>query len=159
MLLRFILCYMKKIFQRSVLALMLLFMWLPTVSAQQFSILPVASKGADCTKIINDYEVAPAQSAQIKADKDNILGCAIKTGRISLSMIPYFITYIINFLLGLVGIISVLFIVIGGYRYVLGGLTEEKEKGKNTIMHALMGMGVALLAWTIVNVIINAVTG
>ena len=157
MLLRFILCYMKKIFQRSVLALMLLFMWLPTVSAQQFSILPYTAKNTDdCKPVLNQYEV----DGKVPTDqRSDILGCAIKTGRISLAMIPYFITYIINFLLGLVGIISVLFIVIGGYRYVLGGLTEEKEKGKNTIMHALMGMAVALLAWTIVNVIINAVTG
>jgi hypothetical protein len=74
-------------------------------------------------------------------------------------MIPYFFTYFINFLLGMSGIITVLFIVIGGYHYVVGGLTEEKEKGKNTIKHALMGMGVALLAWTIVTVLINAITG
>ncbi len=91
--------------------------------------------------------------------RSNLLGCAIKYGRITLAMIPYFFTYFINFLLGMSGIITVLFIVIGGYHYVVGGLTEEKEKGKNTIKHALMGMGVALLAWTIVTVLINAITG
>lgn len=91
--------------------------------------------------------------------RSNLLGCAIKYGKVSLIMIPYFFTYFINFLLGLSGIITVLFIVIGGYHYVVGGLTEEKEKGKNTIKHALMGMGIALLAWTIVTVLINAITG
>lgn len=89
----------------------------------------------------------------------NLLGCGIKTGRISFSMIPYFITYIVNFALGLVGLISVLFIVLGGYFYVFGGLTEDKDKGKKTIVHALEGMGLALMAWTIVNVIMSAVTG
>lgn len=91
--------------------------------------------------------------------REDILACAIKTGRASLSLIPYFITYIINFALGMVGLISVLFIVIGGYRYVVGGLGEDKEKGKKTISSALMGMGLALLAWSIVNIILKAITG
>lgn len=93
-------------------------------------------------------------------ERDNLLGCAIKTGKVSLAMIPYFITYIINFLLSLSGLISVLFIVIGGYQYVYGGLGEgSKDKAKKTITHALMGLAIAILAWSIVNVIINAITG
>ncbi|HLG25573.1 MAG TPA: pilin [Candidatus Gracilibacteria bacterium] len=90
--------------------------------------------------------------------RDDLLGCAIKTGRVSLQMLPYFITYIGNFLLAMVGIICVLFIVIGGYQYIYGGLIDQKEKGKKTIIHALMGMSVALLAWVIVSVIISAIT-
>lgn len=97
--------------------------------------------------------------ASLEGLRDSVLGCGIKTGRITLSMIPYFITYFANFLLGLAGLISVLFIVIGGYRYVIGGLTEDKEKGKQTIMHALMGFGLSLLAWAIVNIVMGAVTG
>jgi len=92
-------------------------------------------------------------------NSSDVLGCAIKTGRISLAMIPYFITYVINFILSLAGLICVFFIVIGGYHYVYGGLVEDKEKGKNTIKHALMGLALALLAWTIVSVLIRAVTG
>ncbi len=108
------------------------------------------------TSDVQDLGMAASEMLDVK---DHLLGCAIKTGRISLAMIPYFFTYFINFLLGMSGIITVLFIVIGGYHYVVGGLTEEKEKGKNTIKHALMGMGIALLAWTIVTVLINAITG
>jgi len=98
-------------------------------------------------------------SDQIIDARKNLLGCAIKTGRMNLALVPYFITYIIDFALGLVGLISVLFIVIGGYRYVVGGLGEDKEKGKKTISSALMGMGLALLAWSIVNIILKAITG
>jgi hypothetical protein len=108
-------------------------------------------------------EDANANAEQLKAntqgdDRDNLLGCAIKTGRVSLQMVPYFITYVSNFLLAMVGIICVLFIVIGGYQYIYGGLIDQKEKGKKTIFHALMGMSVALLAWVIVSVIISAIT-
>lgn len=106
-----------------------------------------------------DQAQEDAKKADESPDRENLLGCAVKTGRVSLQMVPYFVVYLINFILSLIGLVSVLFIVIGGYYYVFGGLTEDKEKGKKTIYHALLGMAVALLAWTIVNVIIRAVTG
>ena len=122
--------------------------------AEALSKLESATKGATKTE-------TPAKDPvrSTSYDRDNLLGCAIKTGKITLAMIPYFITYIINFLLALSGLISVLFIVIGGYQYVYGGLGENKDKAKKTINHALMGLAIAILAWSIVNAIINAVTG
>jgi len=201
--------------------------------AQQFTLLPVAEKDADCAFVLNKFELdgkildrvamkgevfkkassnyddvvaATAQEygsgdsidekkanmeafcakepagpactkiADAKSAKDsafdstleasgnnndgraNLLGCAIKTGRISLQMIPYFISYISNFLLSIIGLICVLFIVLGGYFYIAAGLTEGKEKGKKYISHALLGMAVAILSWIIVNVVMYAVT-
>ncbi len=117
-----------------------------------------------------DQKAATANDAQQKAgvsdlsdptklaSKNDILGCAIKTGRVSLQMVPYFITYISNFLLSIVGLISMLFIVLGGYQYIAGGLTEQKDKGKQYIYHALLGMGIAIMAWVIVNMIITIIT-
>lgn len=126
---------------------------------------PVNPKAcADLNKAKDNVASANAEndsSKDAKAtsdDRANLLGCAIKTGRVSLQMIPYFITYFSNFLLSLVGIIAVLFIVIGGYQYIRGGLTENKDKGKKTISHALMGMVVAILAWVIVNLVMGALT-
>ncbi|MBD3327889.1 hypothetical protein GF340_01145 [Candidatus Peregrinibacteria bacterium] len=92
-------------------------------------------------------------------DTSELLGCAIQTGRISLAMIPYFVTSIINYILGIAGLVSVLFIVIGGYHYIWGGVTDDKEKGKKTIVHALTGLGLALMAWTIVQVVLALITG
>ena len=87
-----------------------------------------------------------------------LLGCAIKTGKIRLFMVPFFMTYIIQFLLSIAGLVAVLFMVIGGYKYVVGGLTEDKESGKKTILHALVGFIVALSAWIVVNFIQVALT-
>lgn len=87
-----------------------------------------------------------------------ILGCAVKTGKIRLYMVPFFITYLIQFLLSIAGLVAVLFMVIGGYKYVVGGLTEDKESGKKTILHALVGFIVALSAWIVVNFIQVALT-
>ncbi len=114
---------------------------------------------AERDKATDEETAKRDDSSKNRESLDNLLGCAIKTGRISLAMIPYFITYITNFLLSLSGLISVLFIVIGGYQYVYSGLGEGKDKAKKTILNALIGLGVAILAWSIVNVIIGAITG
>jgi len=159
---------MKKNFQRLAITILLFTATVLPAHAQQFSVLPQAKDASgnlmtfgNCKALMSKFESQADQSSMLKAgtDRDNTLGCAIMTGEITFSMIPYYITYITNFLLGLAALISVLFIVIGGYRYVIGGLTDDKEKGKNTIRDALMGLAVAILAWTIVSVIINAVTG
>ena len=97
----------------------------------------------------------------IKISRENLsgaLGCAIKTGRIRFFMIPFFITFLIQFLLGVAGLVAVLFMVIGGYHYVIGGITEEKEKGKKSIQNALFGLIIALSAWIVVNFIQIALT-
>ncbi len=127
----------------------------------QFTLLPYTEKSGDkCNQLMNDNSGKDV-SAIMKDDKagQDFLACGIKTGRITLAMVPYFIKYITNFILGLVGLVATLFIIIGGYHYVFGGLTDDKEKGKSSIRHALMGLALALMAWTIVNVIIQAVTG
>lgn len=65
---------------------------------------------------------------------------------------------IINIALGLVGIVSVLFLVIGGYKYITsGGDTEQIESAKGTIMNALIGLAIVLLALMIVRVVANAI--
>lgn len=115
-------------------------------------------KNAAANDAQNIAGVSNASDPTKLATQNDILGCAIKTGRISLMMIPYFITYISNFLLSIIGLISMLFIVLGGYQYVAGGLTEQKEKGKQYIYHALMGMGIAIMAWVIVNMVITIIT-
>jgi hypothetical protein len=132
-----------------------------TASAQ-FTILPSTQFDDEfCISLLNTYEAMSEpkiDSVGLGSSRDDVLACGIKTGRISLRMIPYYITYVANFLLSLVGLICVLFIVVGGYFYIYGGLSENKEKGKKTIYHALLGMGVAILSWVIINVIIAAVT-
>ena len=93
-----------------------------------------------------------------KADIEAILGCAMKTGNVQFWMIPYFIVFALEFIIELIGLIVVLMIVVGAYYYIAGGITEDKEKGKNIITHALGGFALALSAWIIVNIILLALT-
>ncbi len=117
--------------------------------------LQAASDKLDKANDLADSDILDPWASNERSD---LLGCAIKTGRISLQMIPYFISYISNFLLSIIGLISVLFIVLGGYFYIYGGLTDAKEKGKKYIYHALLGLAVASLSWIIVNVIMGVIT-
>jgi len=167
----------KKYLLLTVTILALSQLFLVAQAGAQFTILPSAGTMSDqeCRDKIWEWEsrggasydqaaeTADGTSYNIKvsfsaSEKDIILGCAIKTGKISLSMIPFFITYFANFLLSISGIICVLFIVLGGYFYIYGGMTEQKDKGKKFIFNALKGMVFSILSWVVVSVIINAIT-
>lgn len=64
---------------------------------------------------------------------------------------------ITNILLFVIGAISVIMVIIGGLRYVLsGGDSSNIQAAKNTILYAIVGIVVALLAYAAVNFIIGS---
>lgn len=66
---------------------------------------------------------------------------------------------IVNILLFVLGAIAVIIIVIGGLRYVLSSGDAGAIKGaKDTILYAIVGLIVALLAYAIVNFVITQFT-
>lgn len=63
---------------------------------------------------------------------------------------------VINILLYIVGISAVIVIIVGGLRYVLsGGDPKNTAAAKDTIMYAAIGLAVSLLAYAIVNFVLN----
>lgn len=63
---------------------------------------------------------------------------------------------IINVLLFIIGLIAVLMIVIGGLRYVVSGGDSSATKGaKDTILYAVIGLVVAIMAYGIVNFVVG----
>ena len=69
-------------------------------------------------------------------------------------------TKITNTILYAVGIISVVMLIYGGLCYVIsGGDSKKVTDAKNTIMYAIIGLIIAILAYAIVNFVINAVGG
>lgn len=65
---------------------------------------------------------------------------------------------ITNVLLLAVGIISVIMIIIGGIRYAVSGGDEGGTKAaKNTILGAVVGLVIALLAFAIVNFVLGVI--
>ncbi len=62
-----------------------------------------------------------------------------------------------NVLLFLVGAISVIMIIIGGLRYVLsGGESSAVHSSKNTILYAIVGLIVSILAYAIIAFVISS---
>ena len=67
---------------------------------------------------------------------------------------------ITNTVLLIVGLISVIMLVYGGLRYILsGGDSKKVTDAKNTILYAIIGLIISLLAYAIVNFVLNSVIG
>jgi hypothetical protein len=67
---------------------------------------------------------------------------------------------ITNVLLFLIGAISVIMLIIGGIRYVVsGGDSTAVANAKNTILYAIVGVVVAILAYAVVNFVIGSFSG
>lgn len=65
-----------------------------------------------------------------------------------------------SILLPLVGTICLLFIILGGYRYVTsGGDQEAAESGKKMISNAVIGLVIIIFSYIIVNLVVNVLKG
>jgi len=63
---------------------------------------------------------------------------------------------IVNILLYVIGAVAVLVIIIGGIMYaVSAGDPGKAKKAKDTILYAVVGLAVAMLAYAIVNFVIT----
>ena len=67
---------------------------------------------------------------------------------------------VINLMLYAVGVISVIMLIYGGFRYVIsGGQKESVTAAKNTILYAIVGLIISIFAYAIVKFVISAVVG
>lgn len=87
-----------------------------------------------------------------------IKGCDFKTGDMTFACIPNYLQYLIEIVIGIAGTIAVVFIMVGGFKYVFSGISEDKEAGKETIKNALLGLVIAGLSWVIVTWVISLLT-
>ena len=72
--------------------------------------------------------------------------------------LPDVVLIILNIVIGLVGFIAVIFIIIGGISYMTSsGESAKVEKAKKTILYAVIGLVICILASAIVNFTIAAI--
>ncbi|KKR18376.1 MAG: hypothetical protein UU65_C0002G0189 [candidate division CPR2 bacterium GW2011_GWC1_41_48] len=70
------------------------------------------------------------------------------------------LNYVVTLLLSVSAIIAVIFLIIGGLRYVISaGNADSVESAKNTILYSVIGLIIILLAYVIVKIVINLVGG
>lgn len=66
---------------------------------------------------------------------------------------------VINFLLAIAGLIAVVFLIVGGFRYITAGGNEDSaEQGKKYLLNSIIGLAIIILSFVIVRVISNALT-
>lgn len=63
---------------------------------------------------------------------------------------------IINVALGFLGIIAVVIVLVGGFKYMISGGNEEKTaEAKNLIVSGIIGLAIILSAWGITSFVIS----
>ena|SRR5687768_849901 len=66
------------------------------------------------------------------------------------------IKIVINILLFIIGIIAVIMIIVGGIRYTLSnGNASSVKEAKDTILYAVVGLIIAMMAYAIVNFVVG----
>ena len=99
--------------------------------------------------LVTSSDVAMAQADQVKTGLNSI-------GAGESASAESTIETIVNTLLFIIGALSVVMIVYGGFRYVTSaGEASAVSAAKNTIIYAVVGLVVALLAYAIADFVID----
>ena len=98
----------------------------------------------------------PALAASCTGGKDCVTKGAgnVETG--ATRSLPESIQQVTNVLLFLLGAVAVIMLVIGGFKYVVSnGNAEQVKSAKNTIMYAIIGLVVAIVAYAAVDWVVK----
>lgn len=112
---------------------------------------------------VTSYAAVPAPTTSTTGQCQGS-SCALLPGANSFSgasgIVGLLLT-IANFVIFIVGAVAVLFLVYGGFLYIFnpGGDETNVKKGQTIIFNAIVGLIVALVAYTIVTLISNLVQG
>ena len=137
---------MKNVIKKSLQALLIVpALALAVTAVANVVSTPVAN--ADCSSDVSGGLNSGANCAQGQGQQSNLFGSngVFKT--------------ITNVLLFIIGAISVIMLIIVGIRYVVsGGDSVAGTSAKNTILYAIVGIVVAILAYALVNFVISSFT-
>jgi cation transporter-like permease len=120
---------------------------------------PVFAQNSDSNTLLYPPSVIPQTDTNIGGSNGACIGLAgrIEMGNIHLAQLPCFIKYFTQTLIGVAGTASVIMVMYGGFMYIIKG-DEDKAKFKSTIVHALVGLAVSLMAWIIVDLAVRFAT-
>lgn len=134
---------MKNIVRKSLQSLLLV----PAVVLGLSMAVPAVAGAVGCTGGVNGGLQGGANCAQGTGQATDLFGTngIFKT--------------ITNVLLYIIGAIAVIMLIIGGVRYVTSnGESANVTAAKNTILYAVVGIIVAILAYAVVNFVIGSFT-
>jgi hypothetical protein len=118
-------------------------MWGFTVGPVAVAAVPCAQPGGGAT--VADPIGAGASCSKGGSQKENLFG------------VGGVFTAIANALIFVIGAISVIYIIIGGVRYVTSrGDAKAVQSAKDTILYAIIGVVVAIVSFAVVQFVVNA---
>ena len=90
---------------------------------------------------------------------NNLTDCkGIKENNLNSNDLMGTLNIIINVVIGIIGFVAVMVIILGGVQYTTSaGDSGKVKKAKDTIMYGIIGLVVALMAYSIVNFILSNV--
>jgi hypothetical protein len=117
---------------------------------------PVQSEDADKTKDDADKAADSSSASSVSQGADDARGSGQPADLFGKGSI---FVAIINTLLFVIGAVAVVMLVYGGIRYTIsGGDQASVTAAKNTILYAVIGIIVAVMAYAIVNFVLTAIT-
>ena len=92
----------------------------------------------------------------LAANSDAQSGIDAAKGNLQTTSLTDSVANVTNIMITIIGIISVIMLIIGGFRYVLsGGDSKNTTAAKDTILYAIIGLVVSLLAYSIANFVLK----
>ena len=120
----------------------------------------VPASAVDSNTVTGKEEIAGG-TLDVCDFNDDAPGCGTDSVGTGVGGLLGFIFTIVQILIYIVGGIAVLFLVYGGFLFIVdpGGSGDGAEKGKKIIFNALIGLAIVLLATAIVQVVSGVVGG
>lgn len=89
---------------------------------------------------------------------DNPSASSCNSGPNGVDQVNRILRKIVNFLSALVGVVAVIMIIVGGFRYVTsGGNDTSVTSAKNTILYAVIGLIIVALAQILVRFVLDKI--
>jgi len=125
-------------------------------SLQGLLLVPMLALGVAAVAPVVQPDAAYAQTSDFDQGLNGGVGATKTDDAKTITGVDSLVTKAINILLYVVGAVSVIMIIVGGFKYVTsGGDSAGVTSAKNTILYAVIGLIVAVLAWAIVNFVLN----
>jgi hypothetical protein len=82
-------------------------------------------------------------------------GCSFITGEFHFHCVPLYIGFLVKVIFGFAAGMCITNIIQAGFQIALGGLTGDKEKGKNRATWAVIGLVAAIIAFAMVDIVLD----
>ena len=116
-------------------------------------IIPIMALGVSAALQINNVNVVRATDMTISGGVSSSQGDDVPQ-----DLAGDVFKNVVNILLFIIGAVSVIMLIYGGIRYTTsGGNTNSVTAAKNTIMYSIIGLVVAILAFAVVQFVVNQV--